>query len=172
MICIFCGRAWPVWLSPCKHIHVFVCLSCVCLLEMTPGRLAKKWSSAGLQTNQSCQAEMTDCFMTLITSSFPLSSLHVCVSVYRLFPHLESQLFSFGPIPMLWEFPSLFLQTPLLLPKPRFPVTSRQKPGLPCLAARELASNLLFLWGPAGVCRLNPSWILMDGSLTSWLKME
>lgn len=61
---------------------------------------------------------------------------------------------------MLWEFfsPSLFLQTPLLLPKPPFPVRSRQKLGFPFFAARELASNLLFLWGLVWVCRLKPSW--------------
>lgn len=85
----------------------------------------------------------------------------VCVSVYRVFPHLESELrFPLGPFPCSENSfpPSLFLQTPLLLPKPQFPVRSRQKLGLAFFAARELASSLLFLWGLVRVCRLKQSW--------------
>lgn len=51
-------------------------------------------------TNQPITTGQDDYFMALITSSFPLSSLYVCVSVYRVFPHLESELcFPLGPFP-------------------------------------------------------------------------
>lgn len=131
------------------------------------------WSSPRLQTNQSQRAKMTTSWPSL-PPAFPcLLCMYVLVCTGCF--HIWSLSCAF-----LWAhshalrilFPSLFLQTPLLLPKPLFPVQSRQKLGLPHLAARDLASNLLFLWGRVGECRLRQSWILMAGILTSSLKVE
>lgn len=60
------------------------------------------------------QAENQSCLLTLITPSFSRLPVFVYLCVYRVFPHLESELcFPSGPVPMLSPIflHSLFLQT-------------------------------------------------------------
>lgn len=153
MYLFFCGRTDSDSFSLCKHVRVFVWLSLVCVLSTTANRLAKKREFTGV-TNQPITTRQDSFCVTLITSAFPLCSLYLCVSVYRVFPHLESGLcFPLRPFPCSENsFPppcSSRPQPPFLPPpplsKPPFPVRSRQKLGLPFSAVRELASNLLFL---------------------------
>lgn len=90
--------------SPCKHVHAFVCFSlfgsCRWLPAGLPKNKQKKPKRFTGVTNQPITARQDSVFVTLITSSFPLCSLYVRVSVYRVFPHLESELcFPLGPFP-------------------------------------------------------------------------
>lgn len=90
------------------------------------------WSSPGLQTNQSQRAKMTTLWPSL-PPAFPcLLCMYVLVCTGCF--HIWSLSCVF-----LWAhshalrilFPSLFLQTPLLLPKPLFPVRSRRNLAFP-----------------------------------------
>lgn len=102
-----------------------VCLICLVLfgLSLVDNQAGQKKVVTRV-TNQPITTRQDNFFMTLITSSFPSCSLYVCVSVYRVFSHLESELcFPLGPFPCSENSSpsSLFLQTPLLLlflPKP------------------------------------------------------
>lgn len=116
-----------------------------------------------------------NCFINLIIASFPYLCLfvYICSCVYRVFPHLESRLFSFGPIPMLCDFfsPPCSSRLPSSSLSCCFLLRARQKVGL-CIGARELAPNLLCLWGLALVCRLKRGWILCGRTLESSLMIE
>lgn len=170
------------WLSLAHFLLVNMSMSlfgsfCLCVVgdwqQACQKKKEKKKSSTGLRSDQSEHAKIAASWPSL-TPAFPrLLCMYVLVRTGCF--HIWSLSCVF-----LWAhsharrilFPSLFLQTPLLLPKPRFPVRSRQKLGLACLAARELASNLLFLWGLVWVCRLKQSQSLMEGILTSSLMIE
>ena len=140
----------------CWHFHAFVSLSFVCLFKgdcrqarQKKEKKKKRMSSLELRTSQSQDAKRSSksCFMTLITSSFPPICVSVymcvCVWVYRVFPHLESELcFPLGPFPCS-EKSFLLPASPGSPPpssfKPLFPVRARQKVGLLQTSACELA---------------------------------
>lgn len=156
---------WVILLLSCGHISC-LCFSIFCLFAVEQCQHLNFTRAP----NQPITARQQRCLVILITSQSHLCAsvymtLYVCVCVYRVFPHLASELcFSSGPFPCSVNFPpppSLFFQTLLLL-KPPLPVRARQKVGFQRIGARELASESccvsVFLWGPVLVCRL--IWIL------------